>query len=195
MKNWVLFLMFFIILCYIILSLQSSPQGNNGMGSHSDWFLIIPCLWLHADNNKDINFINSFLNPYLFGNRYCCKMCCKTLGSNEFLRITKNHWSKENSLVSQDAFEFILLKTWKQSYEIDSKAKILLCFWTSGLSLRPMGWGLPWLLWARPQATLRGNKRKIIGNKDHPSCFNCLPSKNVTAKTWQLEILVAALNI
>ena len=62
MINVLLLLMFFIILqlhnrCgYTAPSLQSSPQGNNGMGSHADWFLIIPRLWLHADNNKDINF-------------------------------------------------------------------------------------------------------------------------------------------
>ena len=58
---------------------------------------------------KTSTSIDSFLFPFLFCNRYCCKMCShKTLGSNEFLRIIMKHWWKENFQVSQDTFEFIL---------------------------------------------------------------------------------------
>lgn len=153
MINSVLVLMFFIILqfynrcSYTAPSLQSSPQGNNGMGSHSDWFLIIPHLWLHADNNKDINFNWQLSFSLPFCNSYCCKMCsCKTLGSNEFLRIIMNHWWKENFQVTKDTFEFILnmkaviLNRFKSgnppgflNFRTVTKARVL---------------GLPWLLWA-----------------------------------------------
>lgn len=173
--------MFFIILqlhnrCgYTASSLQSSPLGNNGMGSHSDWFLIIPRLWLHADNNKDINFnwqlffSLPFLQQLLLRN---------VLPQNSWLqwtlRIIMNQWWKENFQVSQDTFEFILnmkaviLNRFKSgnpptflNFRAVTKARVI---------------GLPWLLWVRVRVTLRGKNRKIIETKEHPSCFNFLPS-------------------